>query len=114
MNRVSLYAALTFLCCLFSACGTLGITPPQSLDQKLAYTTGQITAVRGAAADALAAQTITADDAEKVLKMTDESKALVDAARVAMVAGDTQAAEGRLVLATNVLTALRAFLGRKS
>lgn len=43
--------------------------------------------------------------------MTDDSKALVDAARAANAAGDTEGAEGRLVLATNVLTALRAYLG---
>jgi hypothetical protein len=99
---------------LISACASLGIAQPQGIDQRLAYTAGQITALRGAAADALAAKSITADDAEKVLRMTDDSRALLDGARAALRVGDMQGAESRLLLATNVLTALRAYLGRQT
>jgi len=114
MHRIHrLYLPLLALL-LISACASLGITPPQSIDQRLAYTTGQITAIRGAAANALAAKSITAADAEKVLSMTDDAKALVDGAKAALSAGDEAGAQNRLVLATSVLTALREFLGRKA
>ncbi len=99
---------------ILSACSSVGITPPQSTDQRLAYATSQITALRSAAADALAAKSITADDAEKVLKMTDDAKAITDTARAALAAGDEAGAQRRLVLATSVLTALRSYLGRQS
>lgn len=103
---------IPLLLALLSACASVGITPPQSLDQRLAYAAGQVTGIRSATANALDAKTITSQDAEKVLKMTDESKALIDAARAANSAGDVQGAEGRLTLAINVLAALQAYLGR--
>ena len=103
-----------FALLLISACASLGITQPQSLDQRLAYTTGQITGIRSAAATAVESRAISADDGEKVLKMTDDAKALVDGAKTALAAGDQTAAESKLVLATSVLTALRTFLSRQS
>jgi hypothetical protein len=112
--RLHYKLALPFLLLILASCASLGLAPPQSIDQRLAYTAGQITAIRGAAASALASKSITVEDAEKVLRMTDDSKALVDGARAALSAGDMQGAESRLLLATNVLTALRAYLGRQS
>jgi hypothetical protein len=113
IHRLSLLPALLLLSVLAS-CASTGLAQPQSLDQRLAYTVGQITAVRSAAANALAAKAITADEAEKVLSMTDDAKAIADGAKAALAAGDESGAQNRLVLATSVLTALRSFLGRQS
>jgi hypothetical protein len=49
-----------------------------------------------------------------VLKSTDSARELLDAAKVASGGGDIQTAEGRLALATNVLTELQAYLRKGS
>lgn len=111
--RIHRLYLLPLLLVLISACASLGITQPQSTDQRLAYAFGQVTAMRSAAADALAAGSITAGDAEKVLRLTDDAKVFLDGARTALAGGDEPLAQNRLLLATNVLTGLKAFLGAK-
>jgi hypothetical protein len=45
-----------------------------------------------------------------VLKITDEVRTALDAARLAAGAGDVSTAEGRLQLATSILVNLQAYL----
>lgn len=115
-NSIRAYAP-AFLAILvlstLNACATFGIAEPQSIDQRIAYTVSQVTAVRSATARAVANDTVSAEDGQKVLKMTDDAKALCDGARAALSAGDPKTAESRVLLATSVLAALREFLGRK-
>lgn len=98
------------LCAILSACAALGIVQAQSFDQRLAYALGVNTSVRDTSTSALDAGTITSADMEHVLKFNDQARSLLDAARVAHQAGDTETAEGRLLLATNILTQLQAYL----
>lgn len=101
------------LCAILSACSALGIVQPQSFDQRLAYAAGVNTAVRDASTSALDGGTISSADMEHVLKLNDQTRVLLDAARAASQAGDTETAEGRLLLATNILTQLQAYLRSK-
>lgn len=109
MRSHKVYTALALLVCL-SACAQLGLAPAQTFDEKLAYAYGTHTAVLKAATLALNAKTISSKDAEQVAKLADESRQLLDAAHVAENSGDITTANGRLLLATNVLEQLQVFL----
>ncbi|HMU15800.1 MAG TPA: hypothetical protein PKC95_00015 [Thauera aminoaromatica] len=95
---------------VLAACTSIGVQPPRSFDQQLAYAYSSHTAVLSAAANALEAGDLTVEDSEAVLQLADQSRTLLDAARVASNAGDIATAEGRLALATNVLEQLLAYL----
>lgn len=104
---------LSILCLiwLLGACASLGLVPAETFEQKLAYAYGTHTAVMQAAADALIAKEIDADEGAQVLKLADESRALLDAAR-SLQGIDPGAATNRLVLATTILTQLQSYLRR--
>jgi hypothetical protein len=102
------------LCALLSACTAFGLAPAQSFDQRLAYAMGTNTAVRDASTSALNGGTISSTDMEYVVKLNDQTRVFLDAAKSASQAGDTETAEGRLVLATNILTQLQAYLRSKN
>lgn len=99
---------------LLAGCAALGLEAPQSFDERLAYTVTQNSAARQAAANALEAGDIQLADAQFVLKATDNAREFLDAAKVASGAGDIKTAEGRLTLATTVLTELQAYLRKRS
>jgi hypothetical protein len=106
--------ALLPLLLIITACTSLGLAPAASFEDKLAYAVSENAAVRQAAANALAAGDIDLSDAQNVLKITDESRALLDAARVASGLGDISTAEARLSLATTILVKLQAYLRERS
>ena len=98
---------------LLAGCAQLGLTPAKSFDEKLAYSYGTHTAVLQATTSYLTAKDITSKDAEQVLKLADESKALLDGARAAAKIGDTSTANSKLLLATSILAQLQAYLRSK-
>ncbi len=102
--------AIVPLLFLLTACASLGLAPAASFEERLAYAVSQNAAVRNAAAASLERQEIALDDAQRVLKITDEVRTALDAARVASGAGDVSTAEGRLQLATAILIELQTFL----
>ena len=96
-----------------TGCESMGIQPAKSFDQNLAYAYSSHTAVLEAASNALEAGSLTVEDAEAVLALADQSRVLLDSARLAAGAGDVTTAEGRLALATNVLQQLVAYLNAR-
>lgn len=96
-----------------TGCASFGIQPARSFDQNLAYAYSSHTAVLDSAANALEAGSLTVEDAEAVLALADQSRVLLDSARLAAGAGDVTTAEGRLALATNVLQQLVAYLNAR-
>jgi hypothetical protein len=96
-----------------TGCESMGIQPARSFDQNLAYAYSSHTAVLESAANALEAGSLTVEDAEAVLALADQSRTLLDSARLAAGAGDVTTAEGRLALATNVLQQLVAYLNAR-
>lgn len=116
MRRHPLAAVtVAYLCFLLLAgCASLGLAPASTFDQRLAYAVTQNAAVRQATANALDAGDIQLADAQSVLKLTDEARTLLDAARVAAGSGDISTAEGRLSLATTILVKLQAYLRERN
>jgi hypothetical protein len=98
---------------LLAGCAQLGLAPASSFDDRLAYAVAQNAAVRKTAAVSLEHGEISLEDAQYVLKLTDESRKLLDAARLASGVGDISTAEGRLSVAVSVLTNLQAYLRSK-
>lgn len=95
---------------LLTACASLGLAPASSFEERLAYAVSQNAAVREAAAVSVERKELSVDDAKRVLKITDEVRTALDAARLAAGAGDVSTAEGRLQLATSILVNLQAYL----
>lgn len=98
---------------LLAACTAIGVEPARSFSAGWAYAMGQTTAIRQAATDALEAGSLSVEDAEYALRVTDQSRALLEAARAAYASGDITTADGRLTLTTQVLTQLQAYLRSK-
>lgn len=95
---------------LSAGCASLGLAPAESFEQKLAYQYGIHTAVQQAASQALNDRAISSADATQVLKLADDARALLDGARIASQSGEVSTANGRLLLATNILVQLQAYL----
>lgn len=99
---------------ILTACASLGLAPASSFEGRLAYAVSQNAAVRNTAAVSLEHQEISLEDAQRVLKITDEVRTVLDAARLAAGAGDVSTAEGRLQLATSILVDLQAYLRNRA
>lgn len=112
MNRYRHFTALAFACWLLTACSSLGLAQPQNLSERIAYGYGVHTAVLATAATEVTAGTLSSADGEQVLKLADESRALLDSAK-ALSGSDEAGANSKLVLATAILTQLQAYLRSK-
>lgn len=112
MKNLKSYYVVALLVCL-AGCAQLGLAPAQSFDQKLAYSYGAHTAVLKATTSALKAKSISSADAEHVAALADQSRQLLDAAKVASTGGDVTTATGRLLLATQILEQLQVYLRSK-
>lgn len=99
---------------LLTACAQLGLAPASTFEERLAYAVSQNAAVRNAAAVSLERNEIALEDAQRVLKITDEVRTALDAAKFASGAGDVSTAEGRLQLATAILIELQNFLRNRA
>lgn len=107
-------ATLMLTLAVLAACGTGGIEKPQSFEQQLAYAYSTHTAVLEAAANAVELDQLSIEDAQQVLRLSDESRVLLDASRAALGVGDVTTAQGQLTLATNILTQLKAYLNSRT
>lgn len=113
MNRLR---NLSFFAVVFllSACGTLPLTQPKSLTDKIAYAAGTFSpALRDSTSKSLDAHAIGSDEAEYVLKITDESDKLLEGARILLKDGDVSSAAGRYRLAQGILDRLQTDLNER-
>jgi hypothetical protein len=99
-------AALVPVTMSLHGCAQLGVTQAKTFNENVAYAMAQTTALREAATVSLNAGQLSVEDAEYVLQLTDRSRTMIDAARVAHT-------EGRMQLVINVLTQLQAYLNAK-
>lgn len=95
---------------ILQGCQALGIQPAKTFQQRYAYALSQTSALRVAATQALTSRSISTADAEYVLKLTDESRKLLDNARLVVDAGELAKGQTQLELATTILTQLQAYL----
>lgn len=109
MRKVAVLSILPILAIL-TACASLGLAPASNFSDRLAYAMGTHTAVIVSATQSLEAGEISSQDASRVLKVADEARTALDAAKLANGVGDATTAEGRLQLATALLTNLQAYL----
>lgn len=98
---------------MLASCASLGIEPAKSLPDRIAYAAGVNAGLRNAAANALNAHTLSSVDGEYTLNVSDQTRTLLDASKLALASGDPKTAEGRLVLALNILTQLQAYLDKR-
>lgn len=98
---------------LLSGCSDFGLERAQSFDEKLAYAYGTHTAVLTGATRALDAGRITVDDAKQIVDMADQTRSLLDGARLLSSTGDVSGAENRLALATAILIQIQDYLNRQ-
>lgn len=104
LNKLSAFTLILLIA------GCAAWAPAQTFEQKLAYAYSTHTAVLNTAADGVERGTLSKEDGISVLKLADESRALLDAARLSIGVGDVSTAEGQLALAVNVLTQLQTYL----
>jgi PBP1b-binding outer membrane lipoprotein LpoB len=94
---------------MFAGCAGMGVEPPKSFEDRLAYATGTNTALRDASTSSLDAGMITSADMEHVMEINAKVKTLLLAAR--RVSGaDLSTAESKLIEATKLLTDLQTYL----
>lgn len=98
---------------LLLGCASLGLAPAQSFEQKVAYAYGVHTAVLQSATSAVTHKDISQDEGKQVLKLADDSRTLLDASRQAFNLGDVSTANGKLALATSILSELQTYLRSK-
>lgn len=98
------------LCVLLAGCTFLGLAQPRTLSERIAYAYSINAGVRQAAAQSVTAGTLSKEDGQYVLQVTDTTRGYLDLARTAYGAGDISTAEGRLTLALNVLDELQRYL----
>ena len=97
------------LCGALSACASLGLQPAQTFDQKIAYAYGIHTAVLETASADVSAHQLTAKDGDAILQLADQSRTLLDSAKI-LSATDVSSANSKLLLATAILTQLQTYL----
>ena len=100
-----------FMVSIVSACAS--IPAPKSLSEQIAYGYGTVAAVRQSAAGLLVRKQITVDEATAVQDQADVARAGLDQAKQFLTVGMTADAQGSLLLATRVLTALESYLKAK-
>ena len=105
--RLLSYTGLVLVLC---GCAAAGLQPAQGFNDRLGYALATHTAVLQSTTAAVTAGAIQSSEAERIAKLADESRALLDTARVVHAAGDVQGADSRLALATAILQKLQAYL----
>lgn len=118
-NAFQALVAVTLLGSVVSAagflsvsCANLGLQPAQSISDKVAYAYGVHTAILNTAAVAVGNKSLSVSDARAVLQLADQSRALLDDAK--LISGtDTTAAAAKLTLAVAILEQLQTYLKGK-
>lgn len=106
--------ALSLLFALLAGCALFGLESPNTWNERLSYAY----TLETGAANAIEAQSnsgqLTRDDANKLVDIVQNAKALTDGARDAMRGGDATTAEGKLRLARSILVEINEYLGERS
>ncbi len=100
--------ALVFLCPLMG-CQSLGFTPPQTTDQRIAYAYSGVTAALNTIAQATNAGTLSSQKADQANQLVLQAKVILDSARASETT-DASTAIQDLQLATAAMQAVQQFL----
>ena len=99
-----------FLLFILVGCSSLGIEQASSFNDRLGYAIGQHTAVLTSAGTAVTLGDITPRQAENVLDIADNARALIDTADTIYRAGDEAAASKQLAITITILQELQKLL----
>jgi hypothetical protein len=108
LNRLT-SAGLALCLIVGVGCANLGLAPPQSFDNQLAYAYGVHTAILETASAEVIAKSLTVADGNQVLQLADQSRTLLDSAKE-LETTNLVTAQGKLTLATTILTQLQTYL----
>ena len=106
---LSLSVSLGFI----AGCAQVGMQAPRDFNDELGYSYAAVTSARLAAANALDTGQIKLADAQRVLILSDQARALLDSARAAHGVKDDTSAAALLAQTTAILVQLQAITGGK-
>jgi hypothetical protein len=112
MMKQANYWLMGMVLLLITACAL--VPKPQSLSEQIAYSYGVVASVRTSAAGMLTRGQLTVAQAKSVQAQADVARKGLDQARATLASGLPQDAQGQLLLATQVLTALENYLKTQS
>lgn len=98
---------------LLAGCSYLGLQKAESFSEKLAYSYAGHKAVIDTATNAVATGALSVEDAKEVYELGVKAKTFLDSARTVYAAGDTKAADAKLLLAAAVLSELNRYLAAR-
>lgn len=107
------YAFLSVLLLALAGCSYFGLPKPENLTERLAYAHSAVNSVIVSTTNALNVDAISVADAQYVRKSASDTRQFLEAAEVALTAGDLETAEARLILAQNILSQLQRYLAAK-
>jgi len=102
MKALRLFPLLLLLT-LAAACTQLGLTKPTTIDQRIAYAEGQVTAGYKSVADLANRQRITQTTGYKLINDLDAASSALKVARIGVGEGKLDNAESALSAATTIL-----------
>ncbi len=112
---VLIAVALTLLALSCTGCQQLGLTPAETVNQKLAYSYVAVTQVRQTASGLLQQKQITVSDAKHVLAITDLARASLDKANALAQKPETQQqALKELEFANGIVLEVQKYLKQRS
>jgi hypothetical protein len=95
---------------VFFLVGCAGLTQPQSLEDKVYWAQGQVTAAYDSIADLAEQGRVTKKQGEDLLAKTNVANEAVQAAKLGLATGDASTALGRLQIAQTILLQLEVAL----
>lgn len=107
------HAFLALALLAMAGCSYFGVPKPETLKERLVYAHSTVNAVVATTTNALNAGALHSSDGEQVRKLAGEARTVLQAAEVALGAGDIETAEGRLNLARGILAQLQSYLASK-
>ena len=96
-----------------AGCASVGLSPPQSMQERIAYAYATDAGIRASAAKALILKQITKADAVRILALTDDAQIAIGAAEAANSGGMVTDAASQLLTANAFLNQVQAFLNSK-
>ena len=108
--KLKVYASGVAILLLLGACAQLGIVPASTFNQRLAYGYGTVTSVRKAATELVKNKQMSAEEARKVLSVTDTARAYLDRATAS---GPSKAGLSELQFANELLLETQRLLEAK-
>lgn len=108
--KIKLLGPVVLLAVMLAGCETIGVPEPEGFNDRVGYALGTHTAVLQTIASSVRVGQISSDEADDAVRIADQARDIIDAARRVRAAGDIDGANRQLSLAITVLQELQAHL----